>query len=362
MSLSSTASARRPARAAIAVAVAVAVLAPLGVLCAQVWSGTRTTLSFTAAERRGVEYLAPLTRLLSAATEAQSAAVRGRPVDVAAVRAAVAEVQAVDDRLGGALRTTDRWITVRGIVQDRLSRSWPQPTAAYAQFGDLTTALLALVRAVGDSSNLILDPGIDAYYLMNAALLRIPEILVDSGRYADLSALAAAPGPAAPELAGQAQLTVARNRVGSNEADLSSGLLKAFAQTRSSTLGPGLTRQLDDFRTAVDAVTPSTSLLAPVPERSPADLAADQDVLQRTALALQRAALDQLDLLLVDRERDQRRTRLTALAATAVGALVATGLGVLAWLRSGPTAVPPVDRRPAERVLLDRPGGARAAR
>lgn len=366
MSLSSTASARRPARAAIAVAVAVAVLAPLAVLCAQVWSGTRTTLSFTAAERRGVEYLAPLTRLLSAATQAQSAAVRGQPVDAPAIRSAIAEVQAVDDRLGGALRTTDRWTAVRRIAEDRTSRDWPQPATAYAQFSDLTTALLELNRTVGDNSNLILDPGIDAYYVMNATLLRIPEILVDSGRYADLSTLAATPVPGEPDVVRQAQLSAARNRVASDEADLSDGLVKAFARTSSSTLGPGLTRQLDNFRTAVDAVAPSNSLLAPVPERSPADLIGDQDVLRRTALALHQAALDQLDLLLVERERDQRSTLTTGLAAAAVGLLTAAGLATLAWRWSRSDEAPPgpdvpADDRP-DRLLLDRPGGVRAAR
>ncbi len=366
MSLSSTASARRPARAATAVAVAVAVLVPLGVLCAQVWSGTRTTLSFTADERRGVQYLAPLTRLLSAATEAQSAAVRGQPIDLAAVRSAGAHLQALDERVGGTLRTTDRWTTVRRIVEDRTSRAWPQPTMAYGQFSDLTTALLELNRTVGDNSNLILDPGIDAYYVMNATLLRIPAILVDSGRYADLSTLAAAAGPGGPGVGDQAQLAAARNRIATDEADLSDGLVKAFARTSSTTLGPGLTRQLDNFRTAVDAVAPSNSLLAPAPERSPADLAADQDVLQRAALALQQAALDQLDLLLVERERDQQRTRLTALAATAVGLLTAAGLATLAWRWSRPAAPPPAPDVPADdrpgRVLLDRPGGVRAAR
>ena len=85
MSLSSTSttSGRGTTRVVTAVAVAVAVLAPLAVLCAQVWSSTGSARSFTADERRGVAYLEPLTQLLSATTEAQSAAVRGKPVDAA---------------------------------------------------------------------------------------------------------------------------------------------------------------------------------------------------------------------------------------------------------------------------------------
>jgi len=148
-----------------------------------------------------------------------------------------------------------------------------------------------------------------------------------------------------------AQLTAARNRIATDAADLSDGLVKAFARTDSSRLGPGLTRQLDNFRTAVDAVAPSTSLLAPVPQRSLADLGADQDVLQRTALDLQRAALDQLDLLLADRESRYRHTRALALVAVAVGVLVAAGLATLAWRWHQPAPAGPG-------TAAGRPGGA----
>src|SRR5512132_3257066 len=109
MSLSSTSTVagRGSTRVATAVAVAVAVLLPLALLFAQVWSSTHSARSFSADERRGVAYLGPLTRLLSATTEAQSAAVRGQTVDAASVRAAVAAVDQADARLGRTLRTTD---------------------------------------------------------------------------------------------------------------------------------------------------------------------------------------------------------------------------------------------------------------
>ena len=133
MSLSSTSSATRSAagqrtvRAATAVTVAVALLVPVAVLVAQVWSSTGDKLSFAADERRGVAYLGPLTRLLSAATEAQSTAVAHKPVDPTAVRSAIAAVDEIDARLGGELRTTERWTTIRPIVQERASRAWPRP-------------------------------------------------------------------------------------------------------------------------------------------------------------------------------------------------------------------------------------------
>jgi hypothetical protein len=353
----------------------VAVLAPLAVLCAQVWSSSGGTRSFAADERRGVDYLGPLTTLLAATTEAQSAAVRGRPVDAAGVRAALASVDQVDARLGGTLGTTDRWTTVRATAQDRVSRlSWPQASVAYTQYSDLNTALLELSRTVGDNSRLILDPAIDAYYVMNASLLRIPEILVDTGRYTDLSVLSAAGG--GPDAAARAQLAAARNRVAADATDLSDGLVKAFAQTSSSTLGPALTRQLDNFRTAVDAVAPSISLLAPAPERSLSDLAADQDTLQRSALDLQQAALSQLDGLLAGRVWRTTRTRVIALVAAGVGVLVAAGLATVVGRGLAPVPAggrrharpepAPIRRHPVNGTAVPAPaegsGGARAAR
>ena len=386
MSLSSTSNApgkrsgRGPARIATAVAVAVAVLAPLGVLCAQTWSSTGATLTFAGDERRGVSYLGPLTQLLGATTEAQTAAVRGRPVDTAAVRSALAAVDQADARLGGSLRTTDRWTIVRATVTERVARTdWPLAAVAYTQYSDLNTALLELNRTVGDNSRLILDPAIDSYYVMSASLLRIPEILVDSGRYTDLRTLAATSDTV--DGTGRAQLAAARNRVATDAADLSDGLLEAFSRTGSGTLGPGLTQPLDDFRTAVDAVAPSASLLAPVPDRSRADLASEQLALARAALDLQEAALQQLDLLLAARQHDQQRSRLIALVATGAGVLVAIGLAVLTWWHgpygpvpaaeaepedaAGPAEEPRAARlwaeAPARPTIPERAGGARAA-
>ena len=358
MSLSSTSSATRSGtgpravRAATAVTVAVALLIPVAVLFAQVWSSTGDRLSFVADERRGIAYLAPLTRLLSATTEAQSRAVARRPVDTNAVRSAIAAVDEIDARLGGRLRTTERWTTIRPIVQERTSRTWARPAEAYTQYSDLVTQLMELNRKVGDGSRLILDPELDTYYVMSATVLRIPEILVDSGRYTDLSVLDAASGPAGDgaEDGSAAQLTAARNRVATNATDLSDGLVKAFGNTTSPTLGQGLTRPLDDFRTAVDAVAPSNSLLAPAPERSLNDLETNHHGLQQAALTLQEAALGELDQLLAHRADGSRRTRLVAVAAAVLGLLLAgTAAAVLrpSWSAAGAQPDPAGDAGPS---------------
>ena len=368
MSLSSTSSAtgsatgRRAVRVAIGAALAVALLTPVAVLFTLVWSSTGDRMAFAADERRGVAYLGPLTRLLSVVTDAQAEAVSGKPINPEPVRAAIVEVDAIDAELGGQLRTTDRWTTIRGIIQERTGRRWNDTIEAYTQFSDLVTQLMELNRKVGDGSRLILDPQLDSYYVMNAALLRTPEILVDSGRYTDLSVLAAAgtDGPAGPGRAtvrDSAALTAARNRVATNAIDLSDGLLKAFGSTSSTSLGPGLTRPLDDFRTSVDAVAPSNSLLAQPPVRSPTDLESDQNALQQAALALQEAALGELDRLLDARQNAAERTRLIAAGAALLGLLVAGAAAVTlrpGWAGGG-TGADAAD--PADPDDADGPGG-----
>ncbi len=366
MSLSSTTSASgsgtapRLVRVAVAVAVAVALLTPVAVLFTQVWSSAGDRRSFAADERRGVAYLGPLTELLSATTDLQSEAIRGRQLDPTEVQQAIADVDAIDSRLGGELRTTDRWTTIRGILQERTGRRWNSATEAYTQFSDLVTQLMELNRKVGDGSRLILDPELDSYYVMNAVLLRIPEVLVDAGRYTDLSVLAAVAGT--PDRTSAAQLTAARNRVATNATDLSDGLVKAFGSTTSSTLGAALTRPLDDFRTTVDAVAPSNSLLAPPPERSPSDLEADRQALQQAALGLQSAALTELDRLLGERESAAGRTRLIAVGAVLLGLLVA---GIAAtvvrprWAAGDAGAPDPNDPDDADGGPAERPTGRR---
>ena len=56
--------------------------------------------------------------------------------------------------------------------------SWPgQPLAAGEKADAAITAARALINKIGDASNLILDPDLDSYYVMDIALLRLPEVI-----------------------------------------------------------------------------------------------------------------------------------------------------------------------------------------
>jgi hypothetical protein len=322
---------RRALRILVACLVVVGLLAPAAYLFSRVRDDASRTLDVSRAERRGIEYLGPLTDLLGVVTRTQSAAVRGAPLDAARIRAAVAAVDEVDSRLGASLQSTERWTAIRRTIADRIARSWPDPAFAYEQFGDLVTSIVALTRKVADVSALILDPRLDAHYVTNAAVLRIPEVLVDSGRYLDLAVITTGK----PDSDSTARLTAARDRIGADATDLNDGLITAFGSTGSTTLAPALTGPLDSFRAAVVAVAPSTSLLAQPPRRTPTALLTDQQTLQRTTLALQRAALTELDRLVAPREDDASRTRTLALVAFVLVAVVVAAAAVAIVLLPG---------------------------
>jgi hypothetical protein len=384
----STSSATRPAaggarRAAAAVSLAIVLLAPLSVIFTQFWISRSDDLTFNEDERRGVEYLGPLTGLLSVVTEQQSLAIQGSQVVTSSVRQSVAAVDAVDAKLGARLHTTQRWTQLRKLVLDATSRTFAGRNNAFVSYSGVVDLTVALIRKVGDSSNLILDPKIDAYYVMNATLLRIPMVLVDSGRYTDLVKIVLTSGRS-EDPDSRAQLASMRGRILTGADDLSDGLEKAFESTDSNTLGPGVLRQLDDFRTAVDAISPRASIpqAAATAMLDPEAVDSDQDALQQVTMGLDQAALGQLDALLKARVDAIARQRLYAVVALLTGVLVTAGV-VAMWFgparRHAGDAPPPMTVRHGERAdaesvdprdlvassgtaLPARPGGARAAR
>ena len=186
----------RPRRSVLTAGLVVLLLVPLVFVFGLSWRSQASDVSFTSDQRRGADYLGPLTELTSVATDAQSAAVHGQDIDSGSLQVAIAAVDAVNRRLGGPLRATQRWNAARTALLALTSRKSVDPEQAYTDYSEMIDQLTALGRKIGDTSNLILNPQIDAYYVMNAVLLRIPQMVVDSARYSDLLYLATRSGAA----------------------------------------------------------------------------------------------------------------------------------------------------------------------
>jgi hypothetical protein len=309
------------------VLVALAVLLPYSIALGTLWSNTGSDLTFVHREKQGTLALRPLIQLISVTADAQSAAVAGAQVDAAKVRTAIAAMNTANASVGDPLGISGRWTTLRSGLTDLLATA-PRGAAAYGPFSQVIDLELALVTAVGDSSNLILDPRLDSYYAMDAALLRAPLILVEAGRAVDLALIDE--GRKAAVRTQPLTAALALDHVTSAADALDASLRKSFAATSSRTLGPGLLTQVDGLQNALAQLNPPLSAVgAAAAVRSAADLQASRSPVRDSVLRLESALFDQLDTMLNDRAQDPDNTRRLVLLATLAGLLLA---GAVAWV------------------------------
>jgi len=157
---------------------------PLGLVMYFFLSEINDGIAFSRKEIDGARYLKPLRHLLEHASEHQLSAVdaaqtgRAHTEDMARTRAAMDEdlksLAAVHAVLGERLQSEaqykallDAWHPLH--AEQDAARASPERYAAFI------ARLRALISHVGNTSNLILDPDLDSYYLMDALVLKLPD-------------------------------------------------------------------------------------------------------------------------------------------------------------------------------------------
>lgn len=114
-------------------------------------------------------------------------------------------------------------------------------SSRYFNYADAKAKTSALISTIGDRSNLILDPDLDTYYLMDVALLEMPEALALSAKLTEVTASRA--NVIDPNRTVQQQ-TILANQLAENFENLSGNILKAFAGNANGQLQAAL---VDDF-------------------------------------------------------------------------------------------------------------------
>ncbi|HEU5109015.1 MAG TPA: methyl-accepting chemotaxis protein [Micromonosporaceae bacterium] len=248
-----------------------------------------SSIAFSAAEERGTEVVR-VTLLAMADTAA------GGTPDLDAVRRVAGEYP--DLRLDDAV----------AAIPD-LGDGSP------ARRVELGTALGALVTEAGNTSNLILDPDLDSFYVMDAQVVQLPKALV-------------------------AALQVAAPRAGATPAD---------ATAAQAVLAGGLSAAADALHTDVETADGSSAMAGVADRLAPVDDAADAlaDVARRLTESLEtpgpivvtaaanalRAAVEPLyDVLndLLDTRIDGFRAERTLVLAVTIGGFVVAGWIALA--------------------------------
>ena len=171
--------------------IVLAMLLPIVVMTWMLFDNYTSQISFSEKERDGVEYIQPLRQLLEHFAQHRglnNALKNGGNVQakVDAVRAKletdIANVVAVHARLGEALKVDKEWSELKSKwTQLKAETSSLFAPESFARHTALIAELQALIVKVADYSNLILDPDLDTYYLMDATVMRFPVVLENMG-------------------------------------------------------------------------------------------------------------------------------------------------------------------------------------
>jgi serine phosphatase RsbU (regulator of sigma subunit) len=172
----------------------------------------------------------------------------------------IESLEAIDGKLGQTLLTTDKFNALKQTWQ-KLRKN--QDNSIFEGKNPeeklIRQQINQLIAHVGDKSNLILDPDLDTYYLMDATLLKLPQIertLVDIQSLTKRETIGYQATPAE-----RAQLIIFLGNLKDYNEELKRNMEVAFNNNPAGNLGPSLTNSLDDFTKQIDLLTKRLELL-----------------------------------------------------------------------------------------------------
>ena len=172
-------------------------LLPISVLLYFTIDGIQDRIDFAVLEKQGNTFQKPLEKILKALLIHKNAAITVLAGD-AASNAIVAKEQGVldsalrtlegmDKELGSVLQFTQDGLSKRkrdDAKIDNLSRKWDQLRKSWqtlsvdickAEHDNLIKIVRTMITHLGDTSNLILDPDLDSFYMVDVSLVALPQ-------------------------------------------------------------------------------------------------------------------------------------------------------------------------------------------
>ena len=232
--------------------ISAAFLLPLALVSVSLWQAKQEVIDFAAKERLGAAALKDLGdfyRELTFTRNATRAALGG--VDSNIVKAAKADYAAARAKADQALTALQLHLKQTGdplAVQapvEQLKAAWDatasSQTGVDAQgntvFGPVVAAARELTNRLGDDSNLVLDPDVDSYYLINAMVLTMPKLMEDTGQVWGWASFAASTGQLDKKQLANFNIWLARSGAGVQD-------LRGYI-SRSQKATPALAGQID---------------------------------------------------------------------------------------------------------------------
>jgi methyl-accepting chemotaxis protein len=233
-------------------------VAPLATVLYLYITNAGIQVDFAAAELSGTQYLRPLTTLSGDIVRLRGLGEGGNAQAREALQKRIAAdldaVKSVEKELGTDLKTGKEFAAVAKDV-GKLTSGQPKDDAFVAAL----TSIGALIAQVGDGSNLILDPDLDSYYLMDMVVVEFSSTLQTTSQIGALAQEITKHGgePTADE---KAQLIVLAGLARDRLSAIERGMTVASANTNDPTLQPTIEapiRKLLDtarkFLTAIEA-------------------------------------------------------------------------------------------------------------
>jgi signal transduction histidine kinase len=356
---------------------------PLTIVMVQYFVNVEHDINFGAKERLGLEYNAPLIDLLALVQRHEaidSAALSGEQNvgDLLAVQNTIEtqinEVDRVDTKLGGILQVSDAWSSIK-VNWKELLAALPTLTVASSieQHTALSSQIMALITQVGNNSNLILDPDIDSYYLMNSAINTLPLTTQYFSQLRSYGLAALATNTVSPSdetrlaiLAGQAQSALEANQTSYRYAFDYNPLLNTRLTNANTTNGQSLKAFLDILK----LVSPQSSASGQSSvSLTPGDYFAQATQAIDSSFALYRQVASALDSLLQKRIDAivQQRSIVLAIALLALVGTVYVFIGFYLSVKKTIAALDQASKRiissrsPGDLVLESRDELAQAA-
>ncbi len=278
---------------------------PLALVLFYFQAEINTSIQFASLERAGVAYERPATRLLKdvllrqrlvsrlrAARDTSRAAVARQEDQIGQD---IAALDAVDGQYGASLNSTDALVKIKAQWQAVKGTGDIQANQA------LVDALVAFIQTIGNNSNLILDPDVDSYYVMDTALTQSPQVLVGISRADGIVVGTAQHSALTPDE--HTQLTILTGQISTPLAALQGDLKQA------EQFNPQVKKQMDPMQLAASLQTnsflsavQSGLLQSSTPRVTTQALGAASESAADGLASYQEQALDTLDGLLQVRQ------------------------------------------------------------
>lgn len=173
--------------------ISIAFILPLLISVYLLVSQSLVSIKFTQKELIGIEYIVPLRQLIQHFPEHRgmsNAYLSGNESFKAKIltkRTQLADdielIDEIDQRIGKQLRTSSQWNTIKTKWLRLESETFSQSAKdVFSKHTELISDVLNLFKHSSDTSNLTLDPELDSYYIKEAIVNILPQVIENLGQ------------------------------------------------------------------------------------------------------------------------------------------------------------------------------------